>query len=117
MLTTRRGLLAGGAALSVAACASSLEPTQAPSSALARSVLDTDSIPAVSIAVANAQGVVWTEALGTVDLELDVAATPAHIFRLGSVSKAVTASLAALMARSEERRVGKECRSRWSPYH
>ena len=24
---------------------------------------------------------------------------------------------AALNARSEERRVGKECRSRWSPYH
>ena len=23
----------------------------------------------------------------------------------------------ALVARSEERRVGKECRSRWSPYH
>ena len=22
-----------------------------------------------------------------------------------------------LIARSEERRVGKECRSRWSPYH
>src|SRR3989449_10342271 len=27
------------------------------------------------------------------------------------------AALAALNARSEERRVGKECRSRWSPYH
>ena len=25
--------------------------------------------------------------------------------------------LAVLIARSEERRVGKECRSRWSPYH
>src|SRR2546427_11132222 len=25
--------------------------------------------------------------------------------------------LAAQLARSEERRVGKECRSRWSPYH
>src|SRR3712207_7991426 len=25
--------------------------------------------------------------------------------------------LAATVARSEERRVGKECRSRWSPYH
>ena len=24
---------------------------------------------------------------------------------------------APLMTRSEERRVGKECRSRWSPYH
>ena len=23
----------------------------------------------------------------------------------------------AVMVRSEERRVGKECRSRWSPYH
>src|SRR2546427_13137533 len=27
------------------------------------------------------------------------------------------ASLGALARRSEERRVGKECRSRWSPYH
>src|SRR2546422_10668724 len=26
-------------------------------------------------------------------------------------------SLSFLLARSEERRVGKECRSRWSPYH
>ena len=26
-------------------------------------------------------------------------------------------SLALMLPRSEERRVGKECRSRWSPYH
>ena len=26
-------------------------------------------------------------------------------------------ALAPLLERSEERRVGKECRSRWSPYH
>ena len=32
---------------------------------------------------------------------------------LGTVVGVVTASL----CRSEERRVGKECRSRWSPYH
>ena len=33
--------------------------------------------------------------------------------------KPVTANAAqaAMPARSEERRVGKECRSRWSPYH
>jgi len=30
---------------------------------------------------------------------------------------AVPASIRAAVARSEERRVGKECRSRWSPYH
>ena len=29
----------------------------------------------------------------------------------------VIADLEALQSRSEERRVGKECRSRWSPYH
>src|SRR5256885_15952953 len=29
----------------------------------------------------------------------------------------VGAALRARMPRSEERRVGKECRSRWSPYH
>ena len=29
----------------------------------------------------------------------------------------VAAKITALEGRSEERRVGKECRSRWSPYH
>src|SRR2546425_7871958 len=29
----------------------------------------------------------------------------------------VAINCAAVVARSEERRVGKECRSRWSPYH
>ena len=45
-----------------------------------------------------------------------------HIFRpRGYVRKAVLAAVLAVIltvsARSEERRVGKECRSRWSPYH
>ena len=37
-----------------------------------------------------------------------------------AVSKSVKTALglgAAVTFRSEERRVGKECRSRWSPYH
>ena len=50
---------------------------------------------AVSLAVARGSGVVWAEALGKADLEFDVAATPEHAFRLGSVSKAVTATTAA----------------------
>ena len=29
----------------------------------------------------------------------------------------ICSSCERLMSRSEERRVGKECRSRWSPYH
>src|SRR3712207_8742587 len=40
----------------------------------------------------------------------------------GRCAKAADANAAAIIAvitstRSEERRVGKECRSRWSPYH
>ena len=36
----------------------------------------------------------------------------------GSVGKTTTKEMiAAVLSRSEERRVGKECRSRWSPYH
>src|SRR5258708_27386293 len=35
----------------------------------------------------------------------------------GSGKTTVARLLAGLYTRSEERRVGKECRSRWSPYH
>ena len=31
--------------------------------------------------------------------------------------RTISALVGALKQRSEERRVGKECRSRWSPYH
>src|SRR2546422_4651478 len=34
-----------------------------------------------------------------------------------SLEKSFEAAKASPAARSEERRVGKECRSRWSPYH
>ena len=35
----------------------------------------------------------------------------------GQTSENLTPIDAVKFARSEERRVGKECRSRWSPYH
>ena len=37
--------------------------------------------------------------------------TYAHVVTVGNLTTAVS------LSRSEERRVGKECRSRWSPYH
>ena len=36
---------------------------------------------------------------------------------VGVVLLVLVLALATFSARSEERRVGKECRSRWSPYH
>ena len=40
---------------------------------------------------------------------------PASAGKLSTAKKLLGSFLVA--ARSEERRVGKECRSRWSPYH
>ena len=54
--------------------------------------------PALSLAVANRAEVVWACALGTANLELDLAATPEHSFRLGSVSKVITSTAAARLA-------------------
>ena len=36
---------------------------------------------------------------------------------MSSVVETVTDLVTPILDRSEERRVGKECRSRWSPYH
>ena len=58
----------------------------------------------------NAAGVVFYYALTTMRLQRLVFA--------GYVAAAVAITLlCAALTRSEERRVGKECRSRWSPYH
>ena len=42
---------------------------------------------------------------------------PVQIMDDGSTQPIVTANAEGEGKRSEERRVGKECRSRWSPYH
>ena len=55
-----------------------------------------------------------------IDLVLDIEKYPefvpfcldAHVYERNNEG-----DLILIIARSEERRVGKECRSRWSPYH
>ncbi len=51
--------------------------------------------PALSCAVATPGGVDWSAALGSADLELGIAARSEHSFRIGSVSKVITATAAA----------------------
>ena len=38
-------------------------------------------------------------------------------FKINGQSIQIHGPMDAILTRSEERRVGKECRSRWSPYH
>ena len=63
-------------------------------------------VAATSAKVGIIWDISWHRSIGR-----DTFWTPAHAaIYLGGV-------LAGLACRSEERRVGKECRSRWSPYH
>lgn len=55
------------------------------------------SIPGLSIAVSVDGRRVWSQGMGWADLEAQVPATPRTVYRIGSVSKILTASLAALL--------------------
>ena len=60
-----------------------------------------------------------TAAERTLELLEDLARTGATTFAVGRLlqRRPDLAAPAGLPVGSEERRVGKECRSRWSPYH
>src|SRR5256885_4772187 len=63
----------------------------------------------------------WSSDVCSSDLAVSAAA-PASIQSAATFTNIITVAnygpaVATGIARSEERRVGKECRSRWSPYH
>jgi len=97
MQLSRRALLLSSAALATAAHAA--PPRQIESArTVVREILAANAIPALSIAVMRGEELLWAEAFGQADLELNVTATTSHRFRLGSVSKVITATLAAALA-------------------
>jgi CubicO group peptidase (beta-lactamase class C family) len=104
MRVSRRALLIGGAALPVVSNAVDTRVSASARIDEARTVvtamLAAEPIPALSIAVVQGKELIWAEAFGKANLDLGVPATTTHRFRLGSVSKIVTATLAArLVAR------------------
>lgn len=99
MPLSRRSLILGSAALTSAAAIAATDTARvAGGRKVIRDLLAANSVAALSIAVVRGKRLVWSEAFGRADLELDVPATPAHRFRLGSVSKVITATLAAGLA-------------------
>ena len=99
MSLTRRSLLTGAAALASASLLRAADRTRLDAArAVAQELLTRDPIPALSIAIMRGGDLLWAEAFGKVELELDVPATTNHRFRLGSVAKVVTATLAAQLA-------------------
>lgn len=73
--------------------------SHAAADAIAETLFAAQPVPALSLAVAREDGVVWRAALGKADLEFDVPAAPEHSFRIGSVSKVVTTVAAARLVR------------------
>ena len=75
----------------------------ATSRAILESLMDEADLPGLSVAVAVAGEVVWSEGFGLADIESGVAVTPLTRFRVGSLSKAFTS--AAMMTLVEEGRL------------
>jgi serine beta-lactamase-like protein LACTB, mitochondrial len=99
MHMSRRIMILGTAALASTSLANAKDKSKVTDSqTIIKDLLQANPIPALSIAVMRRDQVLWTEAFGQADIELNVSATPAHRFRLGSVSKIVTATLAAQLA-------------------
>jgi CubicO group peptidase (beta-lactamase class C family) len=100
---TRRQIILGGSM--AVALAPALAPARAApkagssrdaaASSLAKRLFAAKPAPALSLAVARADRVLWAEALGQADLERSVSATTEHSFCLGSVSKVITSAAAA----------------------
>jgi CubicO group peptidase (beta-lactamase class C family) len=67
--------------------------------AIAEKLFASQPMPALSLAVARGDGIVWRAALGKADLEFDIPATPEHVFRIGSVSKAISTVAVARLVR------------------
>ena len=102
MRFSRRSLLIGSAAFATVAMARNAAQDRVEAArALVNGMLARDPIPAFSIAVMRGEELLWAEAFGKVELELDVTAKTSHRFRLGSVSKVFTATLAAQLAASK----------------
>jgi CubicO group peptidase (beta-lactamase class C family) len=99
MQFSRRSLLFGTTALAGAAYAEADSSVRAASArALVRALMAAEPIPALSVAVMRGEELIWSEAFGLVDLELQTRTTTSHRFRLASVSKIVTATAAAQLA-------------------
>ncbi|MGX7894667.1 serine hydrolase domain-containing protein [Tsuneonella sp. HG222] len=64
----------------------------------ADALLASSGAPAFAVAVAKPGGEVWSSASGIADMELGSPAHDGHLFRIGSVSKIITATAAARLA-------------------
>jgi len=64
---------------------------------IARSLISEEKLPGLSLAVAVEGEIVWAEGFRWADIELETPVTPATLFRIGGVSKTLTAAAVGLL--------------------
>ena len=106
MHATSRARSLAGAALALGWLAlAGAAPTAAPVPAARLDALITETqrqqqIPAITVAAASADGIVYSRAFGSADLENAVAATPETLIRTASIAKSITAVAAMTLVES-----------------
>ncbi len=65
---------------------------------LSMAAMEKDGLPSLSVALARNGVIVFAEAYGLADVENDVAATPRSVYRIGSISKTLTAAAVMILA-------------------
>jgi len=95
------GLLSPAVVAGQAVPAESIDAHHAPAVSASRALLDSllnaTGIPGLSVAVAVDGDIVWSEGFGYADVENQLAVTPLTRFRIGSVSKTLTADAIGLL--------------------
>ena len=74
-------------------------------------------LAALALKPSSSRRVVNLTRINKITKENDILFVPGKVLGTGNISHKITLSSFSMSVRSEERRVGKECRSRWSPYH
>jgi serine beta-lactamase-like protein LACTB, mitochondrial len=83
-----------------AAPAAQAAPNAARLDALVTETMRAQKIPAITVAAASADGVVYSRAFGSADLENSVAATPETLIRTASIAKSISAVAAMTLVES-----------------
>jgi serine beta-lactamase-like protein LACTB len=90
-LKNKLSVLALFSLLSASCLAKDLGPAQS-ARVLFIAAVTSETVPGISVAVADKTGILWAEGFGYADLENQVAMSPVHTLRVGSVAKVMTAA-------------------------
>jgi serine beta-lactamase-like protein LACTB, mitochondrial len=97
-ILSRRALLFEAAPLAAMVSRIAQTPADTAVARTAEAIFRRDPMPALSVAAYRGNVLAFARAYGEVDLELGVAASTSHRFRVGSGAKPITATLAAIMS-------------------